>query len=325
MKNIAILTSGGDAPGMNAGIRAVVLSAAKHNITVYGIKQGYQGLIEGKLEILSPESCRNLIAKGGTVLGSVRSQAFMSPEGRKKAYENLKNYQIQDLVVIGGDGTFTGAQVFMNEYPDISIVGMPGTIDNDLYGTDYTIGYDTALNTAMLAIDKIRDTAEAHQRLFFVEVMGRDAGFVALRSGIATAAEAILIPEQETNLNELIETINRRHLQPGASCIVVVAEGDDAGNAFELAKKVEGRVAYPEIKVVVLGHIQRGGSPSCFDRVLASRLGMEAVEALLSGKKGVMLGQQGLKVVSIPFDKAIKHHQKISPYLCQLMEYLSFS
>jgi 6-phosphofructokinase 1 len=323
MKKIAILTSGGDAPGMNACIRAVVIAANKSGMEVIGIKRGYQGLVDNDFTALNVNSVKGIINKGGTILGSSRSEIFKTSEGRKSAYVNLINAGIEGLIVIGGDGTFKGAKTLIEEYPDISVVGLPGTIDNDLYGTDYTIGYDTALNTAMNAIDKIRDTAEAHQRLFFVEVMGRDAGFIALRSGIATGAESILVPEFKTDLCELISEINTVYSSYNSSCIVVVAEGDDAGNAYEIVKKIKGKVNYEDIRVVVLGHVQRGGSPSCFDRVLSSRLGIAAVNALKEARKGIMIGQSGLKINEIVFEKAIKHHQKLSPYLVEMMESLT--
>jgi 6-phosphofructokinase 1 len=323
MKKIAVLTSGGDSPGMNACIRAIVRTAQYHNLAAVGIRRGYQGLIENDIIELDARMVGGIISKGGTVLGTARSKDFMTIEGRKKAYENLKKHGIDAIVACGGDGTFTGANVFMKEYIDIAIVGTPGTIDNDLYGTDYTIGYDTALNTAMEAIDKIRDTADAHNRLFFVEVMGRDAGFIALRSGIATGAEAILVPEIRTVKEELIEDLKKSYELKNGSCIVVMAEGDDAGHAYQLVEMVRGKIPYEDIRVVVLGHIQRGGSPSCFDRVLASRLGIAAVEALVKGKKGIMLGQNGLKITEVPFEKAIKHHQELSPYLVAMMEVLT--
>jgi 6-phosphofructokinase 1 len=323
MKKIALLTSGGDAPGMNACIRAVVIAAAKIGMEVLGIKRGYQGLLENDFTELDFVKIQGIIQKGGTILGSARSETFKTAEGRKQAYLNLKKAEIEGLIVIGGDGTFKGAKILMEEFPEMSVVGLPGTIDNDLFGTDYTIGYDTALNTAMNAIDKIRDTADAHHRLFLVEVMGRDAGFIALRSGIATGAESILVPEFKTDLNELISEINSVYRSKNSSCIVVVAEGDDAGHAFEIVKNIKNLVDYEDIRVVVLGHVQRGGSPTCFDRVLSSRLGIAAVKALKDGKKGIMIGQSGLKTVEIPFEKAIKHHQKLSPYLVEMMEILT--
>lgn len=323
MKKIALFTSGGDAPGMNAGIRAIVRAGIAHGAEVFGIRHGYQGMIENDIIQLDSRAVSGIIQRGGTILGSARSQAFRTPEGRAQAYENLQKHGIEGVVVIGGDGSFSGAKAFMEEYPDIAIVGMPGTIDNDLYGTDYTIGYDTAINTAMQAVDKIRDTADAHNRLFFIELMGRDAGFIALRTGIATGAEAILVPETETKLEQLIEELQLAYDRKKNSAIVIVAEGDDAGNAFEVAKAVKGKVPYEDIRVTVLGHLQRGGSPTCMDRVLASQLGVAAVDALLEGKKGIMLGIQQKKTVEVPFEQAIKHNQELSPQLLELAKILS--
>jgi 6-phosphofructokinase 1 len=323
MRKIAVLTSGGDSPGMNACIRAVVRAAAFNKISCIGIRRGYQGLIEEDFTTLNARSVGGIVSKGGTILGSARSEDFMQIEGRKKAYENLKKHAVDAIVACGGDGTFKGASVFMSEYPDISIVGVPCTIDNDLYGTDYAIGYDTALNTAMEAIDRIRDTADAHNRLFFIEVMGRDAGFIALRSGIAGGAEAILVPEIKTDLEALVSQLANSRKAKNSSCIVVVAEGDDAGHAYKIADAIRGKSPYEDIRIVVLGHIQRGGSPSCFDRVLASRLGLAAVDALCNNKRNIMLGQNGHKIVEIAFEKAIKHHQELSPYLVHLMEVLT--
>jgi len=320
---IGVLTSGGDAPGMNACVRAVVRASNFYGRSCTGIKRGFQGLIEGDFVDLDSRLVGGIISDGGTILGSARSMDFMLAEGREKAYHNLKKTGIDSIVFCGGDGTFKGASVFMTEYPDISAVGVPCTIDNDLYGTDYTIGYDTALNTAMEAIDRIRDTADAHNRLFFVEVMGRDAGFIALRSGIAGGAEAIMVPEIKSDLNELIKELIKSHELRNSSCIVVVAEGDDAGNAHNIAKAISGKSPYDDLRVVVLGHIQRGGHPSAFDRILASRLGIAAVEALCSGKKAVMLGQNGHNITETLFEKAIKHHQRLNPYLLHMMEILT--
>lgn len=320
---IAVFTSGGDSPGMNACIRAVVRAAKHHNIEVLGIRRGYQGMIENDFTPLDVRMVGGIIHKGGTILGSARSTDFMTPAGRKKAYKNLKKHGIEGLVAIGGDGTFKGATVFMEEYPDIAIVGIPGTIDNDLYGTDFTLGYDTAINTAMEAIDKIRDTADAHNRLFFVEVMGRDAGFIALRTGISTGAEAILVPEIQTDIKELIDALNEHHKNKNSSCIVVVAEGDDAGNAFEVAQQVRGKVPYEDIRVTVLGHVVRGGNPTCMDRVLAGRLGIAAVEALVAGERGIMVGQKHRSIDYVPFEKAIKHHQRLNPHLLDVMKILT--
>ncbi|MEM6804842.1 MAG: 6-phosphofructokinase, partial [Bacteroidota bacterium] len=274
MKSIGVYTSGGDAPGMNACVRAVVRTCIYHGIEVWGIRRGYEGMIESDFVKMDASSVSNIIQRGGTILKSSRSDRFRTVEGRKKAFKNLKKAGIEGMVAIGGDGTFAGARAFSSEHP-IPIVGAPGTIDNDLYGTDFTIGYDTALNTAMEGIDKIRDTADSHSRIFFVEVMGRDAGFIALNSGIAAAAEAVLIPEEETIIEDIIKKLEQGRQKD--SNIIVVAEGDDAGGAFEVAKKVEEKYDY-QTRVVVLGHIQRGGSPTCADRVLASRMGMAAVE-----------------------------------------------
>lgn len=323
MKKIAVFTSGGDSPGMNACVRAVVRGCLSRGIEVVGIIQGYKGMIRGHFIPMDTHSVSGIVQKGGTILGTARSEEFRTKEGRAKAYEQLKKEGIEGVVVIGGDGSFTGANIFMNEYDDIAFVGAPGTIDNDLYGTDFTIGYDTAINTAMESIDKIRDTADAHNRLFFVEVMGRDAGFIAMRTGIAAGADSILVPEYKTDLDELIQVLVERHKNKKRSGIVVVAEGDDAGGAFDIAKAVRDHIPYKDIRVTILGHIQRGGSPTCMDRVLASRLGLGAVEALVSGKKGIMVGQKHKDIVYIPFEKAIKHHQALNPYLDSLAKILA--
>jgi 6-phosphofructokinase 1 len=322
MQKIAVFTSGGDSPGMNACIRAVVRTSLFYKKEVVGIKRGYQGLIENEFLAMQSSSVSNIIQKGGTILGTARSKDFMTVEGRKLAYQNLKNQGIDGVVAIGGDGTFTGAKVFMEEYPDVNFVGIPGTIDNDLYGTDYTIGYDTAINTAMRAIDNIKDTADSHSRLFFIEVMGRDAGFIAVRSGVASGAEAILIPETKTSMDELIDTLTQNYNRKKRSSIVVVAEGDDLGGAYTISEAIKGKIPYDDIRVTVLGHVQRGGSPSCSDRFLASRLGIGAVEALITNKKGIMIGEQCHKLVHIPFDKAIKHNQTIKPFLADVMKIL---
>lgn len=323
MKKIAVFTSGGDAPGMNACIRAVVRTAIAKGVEVMGIVRGYQGMIDGDFVALNSDSVSNIIQKGGTILKSARSEEFRTKEGRAKAYQNLKAHDIEGVVVIGGDGSFRGATVFMNEY-DIPFVGAPGTIDNDLYGTDFTIGYDTAINTAMDAIDKIKDTASAHDRLFFVEVMGRDAGFIALRSGIGTGAEAILVPESKTNIDALIEVLRTNYNNKKSSNIIVVSEGDDAGGAFDIARKVKEKFSGYETKVTILGHIQRGGRPTCMERVLATRLGFAATNALLEGQAGVMAGQIHQDVVFTPFEKATKYHQEMNPNLLELAEALSF-
>jgi len=322
MKAIAVFTSGGDAPGMNACIRAVVRSGIQKGIRVYGIRSGYAGMIENDIIEMDSRSVSHIIQKGGTILGSARSKDFYTEEGRKKAAQNLDALNIEGLVAIGGDGTFTGANIFMDEYP-VKIVGIPGTIDNDLIGTDYTIGYDTAINTAMEAIDKIKDTAMAHDRCFFVEVMGKDAGYIALRSGIATGAEAILIPETDTDVDALIQTLDENHAKKNTSSIVIVAEGDDAGSAFQIAEKVKARSDEYEIRVTVLGHIQRGGRPTCQDRVLASRLGVAAVDSILNGNSGHMLGIIHNEIAFTPFKSAIKEAEKSTNMLVQLADQLS--
>jgi len=321
LNRIAILTSGGDAPGMNAAIRAVVRTGIHHGLEVYGIWNGYKGMINNEFQLLQSHSVSNIIQRGGTILKTARSKEFMEYDGRNKAHENLKKHQIDALIVIGGNGTFTGAKVFMEEF-DFPILGLPGTIDNDLYGTDMTIGYDTALNTVMDAVDKIRDTAESHNRLFFVEVMGRDAGFIALRSGIAGGAEDILVPETVTHIDELIEILDEGFKKNKKSGVIIVAEGDDAGGAFEVAEKVKERYQQYETRVTVLGHIQRGGKPSSFDRILASTLGYEAVNALLQGRKGEMVGMINRKIVYTPFENAIKHNKDINRELLKMARIL---
>lgn len=323
MKTIGVFTSGGDAPGMNACIRAVVRMALNENIKVVGIRRGYQGLIESDFWDMDAHSVSGIIQQGGTILRSARSEEFRTPEGRAKAYANMKDRGIDGLVAIGGDGTFTGAQKFMQEFPDVSIVGCPGTIDNDLYGTDFTIGYDTAINTAMNAIDNIKDTANAHDRLFFIEVMGRDAGFIALLSGIACGAEAVLIPENKTSIDNLISTLESNYQRKKTSNIVIVAEGEDAGGAFQVAEAVKNRFNRYEIKVSILGHLQRGGRPTCMDRVRASRMGIAAVEALVAGITGVMIGENARNMVHVPFEHAIKHNVELNPKLVKMVEILS--
>ncbi|MFU8842266.1 MAG: 6-phosphofructokinase [Bacteroidales bacterium] len=322
LKRIGILTSGGDSPGMNACIRAVVRTGIYHNLEVFGIRNGYNGLIKNDFVKMESHSVSNIIQRGGTILKTARSKEFMQYEGRKRAYENLKSNGIDGLVVIGGDGTFTGADIFIKEF-DFPIMGTPGTIDNDLYGTDMTIGYDTALNTVMDAVDKIRDTADSHSRLFFVEVMGRDAGFIALRSGIAVGAEDILIPETVTYIDDLIEMLESGYRKNKNSGIIIVAEGDDAGGAFEVAAKVKEKYDHYETRVTVLGHIQRGGRPSSFDRILASTMGYEAVNALLAGRRGEMVGIINKDVVFTPFEQAIKHHKLIRGDLLEMARILS--
>ncbi len=321
IRRIGVFTSGGDSPGMNACIRAVVRTAIYHKLEVYGIRRGYEGMINGEMIPLEASSVANIIQRGGTFLKTARSMRFMTPEGRHKAYQQLKNHQIDALVAIGGDGTFRGAIEFCDTY-DFPLIGLPGTIDNDLFGTDFTIGYDTAINTVVEAVDKIRDTAESHDRLFLVEVMGRDSGLIALRSGIGAGAEAIIIPESKSNLEHLYDRLEQGHREK-ASKIVIVAEGDEAGGAFGIARKVKERFPQYDAKVTVLGHIQRGGSPSCQDRVLASRLGFTAVEALIAGTRGVMIGMIHKDIVFTPLGKAIKHIEEINPNLIRMVEILS--
>ena len=323
MKKIGVFTSGGDAPGMNACIRAVVRSALKRGLEVAGIYRGYQGLIEGDIKNMDSHAVSSIINTGGTILRSARSKDFMTIEGRKLAYQNLKSAGIDGIVAIGGDGTFTGADIFMKEFPDINIVGCPGTIDNDLAGTDHTIGFDTAINTAMEAIDKIKDTANAHDRLFFVEVMGRDAGYIAMAAGIATGAEAVLVPEHKTNLDDLVKVLQNAHDRKKNSSIVVVAEGDEAGGAYQIADYVKSKLDIFEIKVSILGHIQRGGSPTCLERVRASRMGVAATDALLEGRSGVMIGIINNEIAYTPFENAIKKAGDISPKYLDLIRDLN--
>ena len=322
VKKIAVLTSGGDAPGMNAALRAVVRTANYYNIECYGVREGYNGLINDDFLKMGPRSVKNIINQGGTILKSARSKEFMTKEGRQKAYDNCKKYGIEALVCIGGDGTFTGAKTFNEEF-DIKVIGVPGTIDNDIFGTDNTIGYDTALNTAMEAIDKIRDTATSHNRVFFVEVMGRDAGFIALNSGLATGALDILIPERKDSIEELFATFRTAEKTGKASSIVVVAEGEKLANVYELAEKTKKEFPDYDIRVAVLGHMQRGGSPSCADRVLASRLGYGAVVGLMEGQTNVMAGMRSNELVFTPIEEAIKKHNEINKDLLLISEILA--
>lgn len=321
-KRIAVFTSGGDSPGMNAAIRAVVRSAIYNKLEVYGILRGYEGMINGEFIPMQSSSVSNIIQKGGTILKSFRSEKFKNKENRNKAYKNLKKFNIDGLVAIGGDGTFRGASIFFQEYK-IPVIGIPGTIDNDLYGTDFTIGYDTAINTALDAIDKIRDTADSHDRLFIIEVMGRDAGFIALRSGIAGGAEAILVPESKNDFTKAIKVLNQGKKNKKTSSIIVVAEGDEEGGAFEVAKKIKSHLRNFSIRVSILGHIQRGGRPSCMDRVLASRLGVAAIEGLIAGQTNVMAGVIHKNIVYTPFEKAVKHNKSINYNLLRIAEILA--
>lgn len=322
IKKIAVLTSGGDAPGMNAAIRAVVRGAIYNKLSVMGVMRGYQGLIQDDFREMNSKSVSNIIQQGGTILKSARSQDFRDPQGRKTAYENLIKNEIDGLVVIGGDGTFTGARIFGQEY-NFPIIGIPGTIDNDLFGTDYTIGYDTALNTVVEAVDKIRDTASAHSRLFFIEVMGRDAGFLALRGGIASGAEAIMIPEVDTDYNKLDAFLRNSYKKEKSSSIVLVAEGEKMGGAIKIAERVSLEHPDYDVRVTILGHVQRGGSPSAFDRVIASRMGVAAVEALLEDQKSVMIGLVNNETVYVPFNKALKNKKPLNARSLELIDILS--
>jgi len=323
IKKIGVLTSGGDAPGMNAAIRAVVRSSAYHEIACVGIYRGYEGLIEGDFEDLDARSVKNIINRGGTFLKSARSEGFFTKEGRQEAYDKLKKEGVEALVVIGGDGTFNGAVVFNNEH-DFPIVGIPGTIDNDINGTDFTIGYDTALNTVVEAIDKIRDTANSHNRLFLVEVMGRDAGDIALNAGIGAGAEEILIPELDMGRERLVESLMRSKKSGKTSSIVVVSEGDQIGkNIFGLAEYIEAHLDGYEVRVSVLGHIQRGGAPSCYDRVLASRMGVAAVDALLNNERDIMIASVRRQMTTVPFDEALKGENELDKELIRVADIMS--
>ena len=323
IKKIAVLTSGGDSPGMNTALRAVVRTCAFNNIDCVGVSRGFQGLINDEIKILKTRSVRGIINRGGTMLYSARSDEFRTKEGREKAFENIKKHNIDAIVVIGGDGSFTGGLIFQKEF-GTPVVGIPGTIDNDLFGTTHTLGYDTALNTVMEAIDKIRDTAISHDRLFFVEVMGRDAGHIALNSGVAIGAQEILIPERNNGIKELIESLKESKKNGKTSNIVVVAEGDRTGeNVFELAKNVEKKFPEYEIRVSVLGHMQRGGSPSCFDRVLGTKMGVIAVESLINGISGKMIGIDNGKIMLTSLNKAIKGETKIDPELLRISKIMN--
>ncbi|MFY1046857.1 6-phosphofructokinase [Chryseobacterium sp. GP-SGM7] len=322
VKKIAVLTSGGDSPGMNAALRAVVRTANYYNIECYGVREGYNGLIHDDFLKMGPRSVKNIINQGGTILKSARSKEFRTEEGRRKAFENCKKYGIEGLVCIGGDGTFTGAKIFNEEF-GIRTIGVPGTIDNDIFGTDNTIGYDTALNTAMDAIDKIRDTATSHNRVFFVEVMGRDAGFIALNSGLATGALEILIPERKDSIDDLFIKFRNAEKTGKSSSIVVVAEGEKLANVYELAEKTQSEFPDYDIRVAILGHMQRGGSPSCADRVLASRLGYGAVVGLMEGQTNVMAGMRSNDLTYTPIEEAIKKHNEINKDLLLISEILA--
>lgn len=323
IEKIGVMTSGGDAPGMNAAIRSVVRTCAYYNVNCVGIYRGYEGMIEGDFKDMNARSVKDIINKGGTILKSARSKEFRTPEGRKIAYEKLKEANVDGLVVIGGDGTFTGAMIFNQEF-NFPVIGIPGTIDNDIFGTSHTLGYDTALNTVVEVIDKIRDTASSHNRLFFVEVMGRDAGHIALNAGVGAGAEAVLIPEENLGLERLLESLRRSKRSGKSSSLVVVAEGDKIGkNVFELKDYVEQNMTEYEVRVSVLGHMQRGGSPTCFDRVLASRMGVKAVESLIENKTNFMVGLLDDKIALTPFEQAIKGQSKIDKELLRVSEIMS--
>ena len=319
---IGVLTSGGDSPGMNACIRAVVRTSRYHGLDVYGIVRGYQGMIDSDINEMDSRSVANIIQRGGTILKTARCMEFYEPQGRAKAYENLKKIGIDGLVIIGGDGSFRGAQLFSNEY-DIPCIGIPGTIDKDIAGTDFTIGFDTAVNTAIEAIDKIRDTADAHDRLFIIEVMGRDAGYIALHSGIATGAEHILIPERKTDMAALILSLQEKEKRKKLVNLVVVAEGDEFGGANEVGKTLKAKLPNVDIRVAILGHIQRGGSPTCLDRLIASRMGYSAVECLMEGRHNVMVGIMNNRMHYTPLNNAVKAKQKVSEEWMKIVKILA--
>ncbi|MBK7340908.1 MAG: 6-phosphofructokinase [Saprospiraceae bacterium] len=321
IKRIAVFTSGGDAPGMNAAVRAIIRTASFHDLHVYGIQRGYEGMIDGEIDRLEISDSANIIQRGGTFLKTARSQRFMTVEGRQAAYANLVEHDIDALVAIGGNGTFAGALQFNKEFK-MPIIGLPGTIDNDLYGTDFTIGFDTAVNTAIEAVDKIRDTADSHNRLFLIEVMGRHSGFIAVYTAICSGASAFLVPEVETNIDGLIEKLKKSLRRKKLFGLVIVAEGNHIGNSMEIAKLIQERTTEYDLRVTMLGHLQRGGSPSAADRLLASRLGYEAVTALMQGKQNVMVGIVHQNVEFTPFSKAIKSKKEPDDHLIEITEIL---
>lgn len=322
IKCIGILTSGGDAPGMNAAIRAVTRSAIYNGLTVKGIYRGYKGLITGEIQEFKTQNVSNIIQQGGTILKTARCQEFKTPEGRKIAYETMQREGIDALVVIGGDGSLTGARLLSQEF-DVPCIGLPGTIDNDLYGTDTTIGYDTALNTILDAVDKIRDTATSHERLFFVEVMGRDAGFLALNGAIAAGAEAAIIPEFNTEVDQLEEFIKNGFRKSKSSSIVLVAESEITGGAMHYAERVKNEYPQYDVRVTILGHLQRGGKPTAHDRIIASRMGVASIQALMEGQRNVMIGIENDQIVYVPFTKAIKNDKPIDRELVNVLHELS--
>ncbi len=322
IKRIAVFTSGGDAPGMNAAIRAVVRTASFHDLHVYGIIRGYEGMVDGDLRRLETRDVGNIIHRGGTVLKTARSDRFRTPEGRKAAYEALQAFDIDACIAIGGDGTLHGAHVFSTEYP-IPFIGIPGTIDNDLYGTDLTIGFDTAVNTAVDAVDKIRDTADSHNRLFFVEVMGRNSGFIALNTGISSGAGSVLIPESEKPLERMVDLLRKSARRKKLFSVVIVAEGNKYGGAQAIADRIKSEFDHYDTKVTIIGHLQRGGSPTAMDRVLSSRLGFAAVEALLHGQKNVMVGIMNDMVRYTPFYEAVNTEKLPNSDLIRMAEILA--
>ncbi len=322
IRKIGVLTSGGDSPGMNAAIRAVVRTGIYNGLEVFGIMRGYQGMIDDDIVQMESKSVANIIQRGGTILKTARCKEFFEYEGRKKAYGNLKKREIDGLVIIGGDGSFRGAKKFHEEF-DIPSVGLPGTIDRDIVGTDFTIGFDTAVNTAVEAIDKIRDTADAHDRLFIIEVMGRDAGFIALHSGIATGAENILIPERKTDIDDIIQSLQEKEKRKKLVNLIVVAEGDDFGGAEGVNKVIKERMPELDTRVCVLGHIQRGGSPTCLDRLVASRMGYHAVECLIEGNYNIMIGIKENRINHTPFEKAAKMKTRVSEEWIKIIKILS--
>ena len=322
IKSIGVLTSGGDAPGMNAAIRAVTRSAIFQGWRVFGIYRGWEGLINGDIKEFTSSSVSNTIQRGGTILKTARSDEFRTPEGRKKAYDNMIKFGIDALVVIGGNGSLAGAQALAREY-DVPVIGLPGTIDNDLYGTDSTIGYDTALNTIVECVDRIRDTATSHDRIFFVEVMGRDAGFLAQNSAIASGAEAAIIPEEQTNIDQLAQFIGRGFRKSKNSSIVIDSESKKDGGAMHYAERVRNEYPQYDVRVTILGHLQRGGTPTAYDRILASRLGVAAIEALNEGQRNVMIGVKNDQIVYVPISKAIKLDKPVDKELIDCLAILS--
>jgi len=322
MRNIAILTSGGDAPGMNAAVRAVVRTAIYHDLNVYGVIRGYSGLIDNDVKILGKRDVANIIHRGGTILKTSRSEEFRTPEGRKIAADNLKKLNIEGLIVIGGNGSLTGAKKLSEEH-GIAVIGIPGTIDNDLYGTDLTIGFDTAVNTAMEAVDRIRDTADSHDRVFFIEVMGRKAGFIALQTGISSGATSIMIPERKLTLENLVESIRKNAQRNKLFNLVIVAEGNPNGSANTIEDIIKRNIPELDTRVTIIGHLQRGGAPTAVDRLLSSRLGYNAVIGLMKGENQVMVGIKNNHSVYVPFEDAITKHKEISDELIEMANIIS--